>query len=222
MGQIFGVSVPIPQSLLDVLIQKIEEKLRPILGPIRAIVAIFTKFRETVPGMLTKMQNLASSALEEYRGFTTFSFKSSPRTRVIQSVRAYQELSDLITKVPTEIFTKLKDLASILRSRLNIQETFSPEDIEGLEDLRGLIKKFGGKFTLAFEKLLGVLAIILDTIDALNRTLDDLQTIVDDIKHVRTSLQNLQGFVLPQNNKRIKVELADGSTMYRRQGHLLK
>jgi len=216
MGLLFGYSIPLPQSFLDPIEAKITELLRPILGPIRAVVDIFTRVRTILPDTVADATALVDSAIHEYRAFTSFDFRTSPRTRVIQSIRAVQELSDLITKVPQDVLAKVKDLISIVRSRFGTADVFETSDIEGLEDLRGLISKLGPKLARAFEKVLGVLALVLDTIGAVRNTIADLQGIVDDIKHVRESLTHLKGFFLPQDNKRERVYLEDGTMIYRR------
>jgi hypothetical protein len=216
MGSFFGYTIPLPQPLLDAVMAKIELLLKPILGPIRAVVTIFTRFRTVLPDTVNAGTHLVQSAYDAYNGFTTFSFKASPRTRVIQSVRAYEELRNLIVNIPTDVLTHLRDLFATLKSRVAVPEAFSPEDIEGLEDLTTLIKKLGPKLEKAFGKILGVLALVLDAFTAIQTTIDDLQHIVDDIDNARRILEDLKGFYLPQRNKREKIKLEDGSTYYRR------
>jgi DNA repair ATPase RecN len=133
-------------------------------------------------------------------------FKSRPawKNRVVSVPRVIDNIQQLVA-VPNEVFTAVRDLFQQLKGKIE-PGTFNPEEIEGLEDLRGAFSRLGPKITGAFEKVLGVLAIILDSLVTVRQVIDDLKTIVDDVKKVREDLENLDGLFLPQNNKRKTIQ----------------
>lgn len=219
MGDIFGIFVPVPQALLDPLIAKIEQLLKPILGPIRTLIGLFTRFRDSTTGLITKAEHLIQSVLSEYNELRNFKFKTEKvKTRVLQPEASFDHLKDLIINVPRDVFEKVQSLVRLIKNRLNISTVNDAvSELEGAEDLRALVSKLGSKFLRIFEKVLGVFLIILDAIEAVNEFFDDLQSIVDDIRKVRSQVEDLTlGIFLQQHNKRERIKLADGSTYYRR------
>jgi len=188
-------------SLLEILENKLLSVLSPILGPIKGIVSILTKFKDNTVGIFDAAETLVADIKDEYVAIRDFKSQPHWRSRVISAPRAVQTIQDLVTGVPQTFIAAVEDLIQQLRQKIT-GEAFNIEELEGVEDLRGLFTKIGGRLGAGFEKVLGALALILDALTTIRSTIDDLQTIVDDIRTVREDLENLDGFFLPQNNKR--------------------
>lgn len=191
-------------SFLDTIENALLEKLAPILGPIKGLVSIFSKFRDTTVGTFEAGQQLFEEVLSEYNKIKTFKERPMWRNRVVSVPRVISNFQTLVA-VPTMVFEAFRDLTMQLKGKLE-PATFEPEELEGLEDLRGVFSKLGSRFAAAFEKVLGVLAIILDALVTVRATIDDLKKIVDAVKTVREDLENLDGLFLPQHNKRKTIQ----------------
>lgn len=204
-------------SLLDTIENAILEKLSPILGPLKGLVNLFTKFRDTTVGTFDAGNKLFEEVLSEYQKIRDFKSRPAWKNRVVSVPRVIDNIQQLVA-VPNQVFTAVRDLFQQLKGKIE-PGTFDPEEIEGLEDLRGAFSRLGPKITTAFEKVLGVLAIILDSLVTVRQVIDDLKTIVDDVKKVREDLENLDGLFLPQNNKRKAIQ-SDIGTLHVRVGKL--
>ena len=93
------------------------------------------------------------------------------------------------------------------------------EDVESSGGISALLRKFPA-LAKGLEKLLGVLGLIVQALDAIATTIDDLQQIVDELKALRLEFEKLDTIFLSQSNKRKTLRLADGSSIRVRVGKL--
>jgi hypothetical protein len=191
-------------SILETLENALLEKLAPILGPIKGLVSIFTKFRESTFGTFEAGNKLFEEVLSEYEKIRTFKERPMWRNRVVSVPRVIDNFQKLVA-IPEQVFAAFKDLTAQLKGKIK-PGTFDVEELEGLEDLRGVFSRLGPKITAGFEKVLGIFAIILDALVTTRATIDDLKKIVDAVKTVREDLENLDGVFLPQNNSRKTIQ----------------
>lgn len=187
-------------SLIDSLEERLIRLLSPILRPIRGLVSIFTKFKDNTVGILDAATHLIQSATDEYEKIKDFSLKPEWKHRVISPEKVIENIQALI-EVPRKVLAAFNDLVNQLRGKL-APEAFNVDELEGIEDLRGLFTKLGSRLARGFEKVLGIITLVVDALVSIRSTIDDLQSIVDSIETVRKDLEGFDLLFLPQNNKR--------------------
>jgi hypothetical protein len=205
-------------SLLSSLEERLLGLLSPILGPIRPLLTLFTKFRDNTVGILGAAQTLVSSVEEEYGQFKNLTAKPEWRHRVISVEAVIEKVQELIA-IPQRVAGSIKDLISQVQSKLQPAK-LNLDELEGIEDLRGIFSKLGTRLAAGLEKLLGVAALIVDALVTIRATIDDLQDIVDAIRTVREDFENLDLIFLQQKNPRRIEELVDGGSMKIRVGKM--
>jgi len=205
-------------GLTDLIWNKIVELLQPILGPLRPLVKIFGALKENTIGILSAAQKLVDSTEQVISDVRNFKAKPQFKNRVISVPRAVDNVQALFA-IPDRIIAAVKDLVSQLRNKVD-PAAFNVEELEGLEDLRGIIRKFGTKLAAGFEKLLGIASLIVDALVTIRASIDDLQTIVDSLQEIVSDFSNLDGLFLPQNNPRRTEALREGGSIKIRVGSL--
>jgi predicted Zn-dependent protease with MMP-like domain len=177
-----------------------------------------TRLKDNTIGLLDASTHLVISVETEYEAIKNFKSRPEWKNRVISVPKAIENITAL-AQVPSQVATAIKDLIQQVRSKVST-EAFNVDELEGIEDLRGLFTRLGGRLAQGFEKILGIVAIIVDALVTCRATIDDLQSIVDAIKTVRQDLENLDGFFLTQKNPRKLLRTQDGETFNIRVGSL--
>lgn len=200
-------------------------KLAPILTPLRPVIKVLTDLKGSTIGLFDKVSHLATTAKEEYEAIRDFKEDLHWRGRVVNAPQVVKKIKRL-TEIPAEVATAVKDLITRIEEQAGgktpgeLAEE-AVDSLEGIEDFRGLLQKFVPKLAKGGEKLLGVLAILVDVLIQWNAAIDDLQTVVDDLREVRLDIEKLDLIFLPQNHARRWVQLEDGRrTRWRIGGHL--
>ena len=200
-------------------------KLSPILTPLRPVIKVLTDLRGSTIGLFGKVTHLATSAKEEYEAIRDFKEDLHWRGRVVNAPQVVKKIKRL-TEIPAEVATAVKDLMARIEEQAGGKSPSeladeAVESLEGIEDFRGLLQRFVPKLAKGGEKLLGVIAILVDVVIQWNAAIDDLQTIVNDLREVRLDIEKLDLIFLPQNHARRWVTLEDGRrTRWRIGGHL--
>jgi len=176
------------------------------------------KFKDSTFGILTAGTHLVTSTEQAYGKIVHFQSNPAFRTRVISVPRVTKNLEEL-AKAPAKIIQAFKDLFAQLKNKID-PAAFNFEELEGLEDLRGIIGKLGSKFAAAFEKVLGFVTLLVDALVTIRAAIDDLQAIVDSVSIIVDDLSNLEGLFLPQSNPRRSESLSDGGSIRIRVGNL--
>lgn len=205
-------------GLIQILEDKIISLLSPILGPLKPLVTIFTKFRDNTVGILDAGTHLIRSTESTYDKIRHFTTSPKFNTRVVSVPRVAENIG-VLARVPSDIIHAVKDLIDQLRNKLR-PEKFNVDELEGIEDLRGIIGKLGTRIAAGFEKILGIVTLLVDALVTIRSTITDLQSIVDSVAEVVDNLSNLEGLFLPQSNSRETVTLTDGTKMKLRIGSL--
>jgi hypothetical protein len=205
-------------GLFDWFEAKIIELLQPIIRPIQPLITIFTKFRDSTIGILDAASQLNDSVRTVIDTVVHFQEQPHIKSRVISLPRVVQNVQELVA-LPGQIISALEEMWSNLKGKLT-PDAFDVEELEGLEDLRAIVTKFGTKISAGFEKILGVVSIIVDSLVTIRTTIDDLQTIVDAVQTVIDDVENLNGIFLPQSNPRKTLQLVEGGSIKVRLGNL--
>lgn len=196
--------------------------VKGLLGPFGKL---FDKLGETwthITNIVASATHLRDSIVEEINGWKNFKQDIRVRQRVVQLESAVQKTRDLIEGIPLA-WRSILDLIKQFKSQFN--EPNPAEETEGLvEDIEaGGIKNLLTKFPAlarGLEKVLGFLAIVVQALETLSNAIDDIQTIVDELKRLRLEIEKLDTIFLSQSNKRKTIRLADGGSIKIRVGHL--
>lgn len=205
-------------ALIDTIEAALLRLLEPIFKPLRPLVQLFTKLRDSTVGIFDAASTLLHDIGDEYDKIKHFDARPEWKNRVISVPAVFQHIQDL-AQVPSQVIAAFKDLVNTLKTKID-PAAFNVDELEGLDDLRGLFKRFGSKLAAGFEKVLGVVALLADALVAIRSTIDDLQTIVDAVRTIRENLEHLDGLFLPQKNPRKLLRTQDGETFKIRVGSL--
>jgi hypothetical protein len=156
---------------------------------------LLVNFKATLGTFVTNAEKLVSDCLSEFEAIKNFEFDPKWNTRVISVPRVKENLDTLIA-IPTDILTNCKAIVDTCKRKLEPAEF-------NAEDLKFLPEEFG-KF---LGKVLGWAGLVVDCFVSWNQAILDAQHIVDDIKALRTNIENLDGLFLPQNSVRKTVDV---------------
>jgi hypothetical protein len=203
--------------------QLLSEKLGPITSQLQPVLKVLTDLKGSTVGLFDKVTKLATTVRTEYEAIRNFKEDLHWRGRVVNAPQVVKKVKRL-TEIPSEVALKIKDLITRIeeqspggKSPAELADE-AAADLEGIESFRGFLTKWVPKLAKGAERLLGVLAILVDVLVAWNAAIDDLQTIADDVKEVRLDIEKLDLIFLPQNNPRRWVTLEDGRRMRIRVG----
>jgi hypothetical protein len=198
-------------------------KLAPILTQLKPVLKILTDLKGSTVGLFDKITKLATTVRTEYEAIKNFKEDLHWRGRVVNAPQVVKKVKRL-ADIPSEVALRIKDLIKRIEEQSPAGKSpaaladEAAADLEGIEDFRGFLTKWVPKLSKGAERLLGVLAILVDVLVAWNGAVDDLQTIADDVKEVRLDIEKLDLIFLPQNNPRRWVTLTDGRRMRIRVG----
>jgi len=196
--------------------------IKGFLGPLGKLFDSGKAIYDHLVGIFGSAKKLTDSVLSEVTAWRNFKQDIRFSQRVVQIERAVQKTRDLVEGIPAA-WHSILDIIKQVKSRISSEPT--PEDVSAdIEDVEsGGVKNFLSKFpklAKGLEKLLGVLALIVDGLQGVADTIDDLQTIVDEITRLREEIEKLDTIFLPQSNKRKTLKLVDGSSIRVRIGKL--
>lgn len=200
------------------LIDKILQLLQPILGPLRPLITIFTSLKENTVGIVSASTDVTDTVERIFDEIKNFSFRPNVKSRVISLPAAQQRIQQLIA-APGQIIDAVKELIAQVKSKIDVAE-FNVEELEGLEDLRSIVTKFGSKIAAGFEKILGVVTIVVDALVSIRQGIRDIQTILDSVEEIVTDVSNLDAIFLSQKNPRRRESLSEGGSIKIRLGNL--
>jgi len=125
----------------------------------------------------------------EIQNFKDFKFDPKWKTRVINVPIAIEQIKEFIVNVPEDLIDTLKKASGDLRALFNLFE-HGPPGTSPAETAGALshVVGFASAIDQAFEVLEGMV--------------DDLTSIVDDIKQLREQVEGLDAFFLSQGRPR--------------------
>jgi len=211
-------------SLFGFDLSGIVDTFRSFLGPLAKLFDSLKQGYTHLTNIFSSAEKLRDTVLSEIEAWKNFKQDLRFKQRVVNLETAYQKTRDLIEGIPAS-WNAIKDIVSEFKKQLSGGETNPVEDAEAAaEDLEaGGIKQFLQRFpklAKGFEKVLGVLALVVQALEAISNTIDDLQTIVDELKRIRLEIEKLDTIFLSQSNKRKRLKLEDGRTINVRVGKL--
>jgi hypothetical protein len=209
-------------ALFSIDLGALFDLIKKLLGPFGKVLDAGKQLYDHVVGILDAAEKLKDSIIGEITAWKTFKQDIRLRQRVVNLESAIEKTRDLIEGIP-EAWRSIQDLVKQFKKQVSSENPV--EDTEAIvEDIEsGGIKDVLAKFprlAKVFEKLLGVLAILLQAAEAIANGIDDVQQIVDEFKRLRLEVERLDTIFLQQANKRKTLRLADGSKIKIRVGNL--
>ena len=198
--------------------------IESLFDPVRKIVTAVKTAVGHVLGIYSAAVKLKDSVLEEIDAWKNFKQDIRLKQRVVNLEIAIQKTRDLIEGIPAA-WHSIVDIVKTVQANLkdtnpqSAVEDLEAELQEGADSIRTLLSKFP-RLLKAFEKVLGVVAIVFTALERVADVVDDLQTIVDETKRIRLEIEKLDTIFLSQSNKRKTLKLADGSSIRIRVGSL--
>ncbi len=215
-------------SLFGFDLSGIIDRIKQALGPVGKLIDQLQQAFAHLTNIFNDTQKLLDSVVAEIDGWRNFKEDIRFSQRVIQIERAVQKTRDLIEGIPNS-WKAIVDIWKEFTSKLS-----SGSSKEALDEAAGAVEDFESgsegvvakilskfpKLAKGLEKLLGVLAILLDTLESISKVVGDLQTIVDELKALRLEVERLDTIFLQQQNKRKVLRLSDGKIIRIRVGKL--
>lgn len=170
--------------------------------------------------------HLKDSVLEEIDAWKNFKQDVRFKQRVISLESAIDKTRDLIQGIP-DAWHSIIDIVKQVKEKISesspeaatteLENDFKAATESG--GLKNLVEKFP-RIARAFEKFVGIAAVIFQAAESADNVIMDLQTIVDELRRIRLEIEKLDTIFLSQSNKRKTLKLADGSSIKIRIGHL--
>jgi uncharacterized protein Yka (UPF0111/DUF47 family) len=210
-------------SLFGFDLSGILTRIKTFLGPFGKLIDSLKESYDHLVNIFNAAEKLTNSIISEVDAWRNFKQDIRFSQRVIQIERAVQKTRDLIEGIPAawhsivDLIKQVKNQIGGGESPVEEAETIA-EDVES-GGIKNLLEKFPalGK---ALEKILGVLAILIQALSAISDSIDDVQQIVDEITRLRLEIEKLDTIFLSQSNKRKTLKLADGRSIKIRVGKL--
>ena len=177
-----------------------------LIGGIAGIFhAIFQFFRDyfnvidivenRVQTIITKGEALVLNARKEFQAFNDFKFDPRWNQRVILVPKAIQKTRDFLVGDGSAAVDLIKHFERLIN------------DLKGLWKTRTV--GVGGGGLTGVEKGTGI---VMDTVRTVDHTftfveqfVDNLQSVVDDVRAIRTEIEKLDTIFLQQGNPRVRV-----------------
>jgi uncharacterized protein Yka (UPF0111/DUF47 family) len=214
-------------ALIDIILGPIESLFNRVFGG-TVVGKLVAKIKDGVQHVLSiadRITQLASSVRGEVDAFRNWKEDFQIKNKVINLPKAVERTADLVTEVRTswdDILQIVKDVSETIKGGGNPEQE-AEEVAADLGDLsnigESLLKKLP-KLSKGFEKMLGVVSLIVDGLIQWSDIIDKLQTIVDTVRDLRLEIETGSTIFLFQGNKRRTVVLDDGTTMKIRVGNL--
>jgi len=201
--------------------------IKGFLGPVGKLIDKVGEGIKHVTTIIERATTLRDSVLDEIAGWKNFKQDIRIKQRVIEIEKAIEKTRDLIQGIP-DSWNAILDIIKTAKAKFAETGGSSGEAVEeaaaAVEDaerggVASLLKQFP-KLAKGFEKFLGIVSLIVDGLEQISNVIDDLQTIVDELKRLRLEFEKLDTIFLSQSNKRRTVRLQDGSTIRQRIGAL--
>ena len=220
-------------GLIDTIEAKLLGLLKPVLDPLTKLWNTIKGFFTAIVEIIPKTVNLVKSTIDEVKGWKEFrsgvgisggikhgvvswpSFKQRIEDLFNEAIAA----KDALVHLFTDGFKKstLKPFEDAVEAAGELEELFSGLEKLGFKDF---VARFGSKLKKAGGKIFEVLAIAQAVAEELVKVVDELQTIVNLSRDLRSTIQTGEGLFLKQTNRRKVVRLEDGGKIKVRLGNL--
>lgn len=211
-------------QIIQRLLQPLIDRVKRWLGPFGRLLDEFVNGYRHLVSLRDRANKLVRSVISEIDAWRTFHQNFAWRTRVINLRAAYdqtRELLDEFVAAGHAVRDLWLDLERTIKGAPEPEELSeevagaieSPEGIEGLARLFPKLAKVG-------EKILGVVAIVVQGLEGLSDAVDDIQGIVDTARALREEIEFGSTIFLQQGNRRRVVRTVDGDSIKIRLGNL--
>jgi len=213
-------------SLFGFDLSGIFDAIKNFLGPVGKLIDGIKTSITHLTSIVQNSTKLLDGIIAEAKAWGRFKQDIRIKGRVIQLESAIEKTRALIEGIPAA-WRSIQDIFKTFKTQFDAggdpiaDADAAAEDLASAEEggITSLLKKFP-KLAKGFEKILGVLALIIQALEAVSGVVDDLQQILDEITVLRNEVERLDTIFLPQSNKRKTLKLADGSTIRIRVGAL--
>jgi hypothetical protein len=205
------------------LLQPLIDAIKKALGPFGKLFDLLGKFWTNVTSLGSKIQELVNLILGEIEAWKSFRENITFRTRVISLPAAVDHIQQFWDEIKNA-WNAVIDLIKQIKGKFQTTGDPTAEAEEAIEDIEGsgfktILEKFP-KLAKGLEKLLGFVAIIVDALETIIASVDDLIAIVQALKDIRINIETADAIFLQNKNARKTVKLADGTSMKIRVGNL--
>jgi len=213
-------------SLFGFDLSGIFDAIKSFLGPVGKLIDSIKTSITHLTSIVQNSTKLLDGIIAEAKAWGNFKQDIRIKGRVIQLESAIEKTRALIEGIPAA-WRSIQDIFKTFKTQFDAggdpiaDADAAAEDLASAEEggITSLLKKFP-KLAKSFEKILGVLALVIQALEAVSGVVDDLQQILDEITALRMEVERLDTIFLPQSNKRKTLKLADGSTIRIRVGSL--
>lgn len=197
--------------------------IKRALGPFGKLFDLLSKFWTRITKLWTNLSKLVDSITSEIAEWKRFKEDIRYRTRVISIPAAVEKTRQFIEQI-VAARDAILDLWDILKSKFEGTANPTEEAEQAIQDieasgLHDILTKFP-RLLKGAEKVLGFIAIVADALESVLDAVDDLQRIVDVLKSIREEVEHGSTVFLSQSNRRKTLKLADGGTIKVRLGNL--
>jgi len=211
------------QHLLDLLVRPILEKLKAIFAPFGKAFKLVGDFWDKLTTIGQRTQSLVDEIVSEVSEWRNFRQNINFRTKLVSLPAAVDHIQDFVAQIRAA-WQAVLDLAQQLREKFNVPGNPTEEAEQAIKDIensgfRNLLEKFP-RLAKGLEKVLGALALLLDALNSISTTIDDLKAIVDATKAIRETVEEGGPIFLSQKNPRRLEHLDDGTPIKIRVGNL--
>lgn len=213
-------------GLLDVFdLTAVYDRVIKFLGPVGKLIESGRKSFLRLRTIVERATVLMDGAIAEFHAWRQFKEDVKFKSRVVNLESAFEKTKALIEGVP-KAWNSIVDIVKEFKGKVleanpvrEAEEIVTVEEEGSGEGLTALLKKFP-KLAKGLERVAGVFALVLDALESISKTIDDLQAILDEVSALRREIEHLDTIFLSQSNKRHRVKLADGKTIRIRVGKL--
>ena len=205
------------------LLQPFIDAVKRALGPFGKLFDLVGKFWTNLTSLGSKIQELINLILAEIDAWKNFRENITFRTRVISIPAAIDHVQQFWEEV-TNAWHAILDLIQNLKGKF--QTTGDPvgdaeEAIQDIESsgFKTILEKFP-KLAKGLEKVLGFVAILVDALESIITSVDDLTAIVNALRDIRINIETADAIFLQNRNPRKTLTLDDGSKIKIRVGNL--
>ena len=171
------------------LFKGIGNALDSVWSSIVSFFSVADRVEARVQALVTNIDALVLNVDKEIQAFKDFKFDPKWKTRVINVPIAIDQIKDFIFNVPDDIIDTLKSTSADLKALFDLFKHgppgSSPADSVG-----------------AIGKLTGWASAVDQSFEVLEKMVDDLGNIVDDLRQIREQIEGLDAFFLGQGRSR--------------------
>jgi conjugal transfer/entry exclusion protein len=213
-------------SLFGFDLSAVFNAVKSFLGPVGKLIDSLKTSITHLTNIVQNATKLLDGIIAEAKAWASFKQDVRIKSRVIALESAIAKTRTLIEGIPAA-WRSIQDIFKTFKTQFDAggdpiaDADAVAEDLASAEEggISALLKKFP-KLAKGFEKILGILALVIQALEAISSVIDDLQQILDEITALRLEIEKLDTIFLSQSNKRKTLKLADGSSIQIRVGKL--